>query len=115
MATKKKSYKQLYGTHKWKQTRLVVLHRDKGICQACKKPAIRPECDHVKPLYKAGANFFVEFFNLDNLQILCRNCHFEKTRQEVAEWHAANPNHKPRLSKERKQHRANFQQLLEIL
>ena len=93
MATK--LTRKLYRSHRWQRLRIAVKHRDKMTCQACKHPAIRPEVDHVKPIYTSGANFFVEFFDIDNLQLLCRNCHMAKTKKEVADWWARNPNHKP--------------------
>ena len=64
-------------THKlWGPVRLQVLERDGYRCQKCGK-AGRLEVDHVTPLDLGGA-----MYKTENLQALCRNCHFEKTAQE---------------------------------
>ena len=34
-------------------------------------------CDHIKPLHKGG-----EAWSVSNCQVLCRDCHVKKTRQE---------------------------------
>ena len=73
----------------WGKVRLKVLDRDGWTCAKCGK-AGRLEVDHIKPLEEDGA-----LYDLDNLQSLCRGCHFGKTRgeqrgreadPEVAKW-----------------------------
>ena len=73
----------------WRKVRLVVLDRDAWTCTACGK-AGRLEVDHRVPLEDGGA-----LYDLDNLQTLCRGCHFDKSRgerqgrevdPEVAKW-----------------------------
>ena len=59
---------------KWKRVRRLALDRDGYRCRACGKAAGRFEIDHVVPIAAGGAPF-----DLDNLQSLCRPCHFAKT------------------------------------
>ena len=49
-------------------TRLAVFERDHGLCQRCARPA--NEVDHID-----GSSS-----ELSNLQLLCRDCHMEKTK-----------------------------------
>lgn len=61
---------------KWAVVRREVLERDGYRCRRCGR-AGRLEVDHVKPIAAGGS-----LYDLDNLQSLCRPCHFDKTRQE---------------------------------
>ena len=58
---------------RWKRVRLAVLDRDGWRCRHCGR-AGRFEVDHIIPLEAGGAAF-----DMDNLQSLCRPCHFAKT------------------------------------
>ena len=69
----------IYRSKRWKLTRRKVMERDGYRCQNCGR-AGRLECDHKVPLFKGGAPY-----DMDNLQMLCRKCHFNKTYQEVNE------------------------------
>ena len=71
-------YRKLYGTPRWKRLRRVILDRDGWRCQSCGK-AGRLEVDHILAVHLDGA-----FWDLGNLQALCRDCHFAKTRRENA-------------------------------
>ena len=53
-----------------------VFERDGWRCVRC-GGASRLECDHIIAQDKGGSAY-----ELDNLQSLCRLCHFEKTREE---------------------------------
>ena len=73
----------------WRKVRLLALDRDAWTCTKCGK-AGRLEVDHRVPLEDGGA-----LYDLDNLQTLCRGCHFDKSRgerrgreadPEVAKW-----------------------------
>ncbi len=64
-----------YRTTMWAVLREQVFIRDGYRCVKCGR-AGRLECDHVKPLKHGGGN------TLDNLQTLCRDCHFAKTAKE---------------------------------
>lgn len=56
--------------------RLVIFERDGRRCRLCGR-AGRLECDHIKPWRDGGA-----FWDPENLQALCRSCHFTKTARE---------------------------------
>ena len=57
-------------------TRRQALDRDRWRCQACGR-AGRLEVDHITPLDDGGAPY-----EPANLQVLCRICHFAKTKRE---------------------------------
>ena len=79
-------HRGMYSTKRWGKLRRAVLRRDDYRCQACKKLAgARPEIDHVKPVEGGGA-----LWDMDNLQTLCRDCHFNKTASENGARHVAN-------------------------
>ena len=61
---------------RWAKIRVFCLDRDGWRCVKCSKRG-RLECDHRIPLHLGG-----DFYNADNVQTLCRDCHFAKTRQE---------------------------------
>ena len=55
--------------------RQLVLRRDNWTCRKCGHWG--NECDHVIPLAAGG-----EPYDLDNIQVLCRRCHWDKTGAE---------------------------------
>lgn len=62
-----------------------VKKRDKAVCAICKtKCSLRSEwqLDHIKPLIDAKGD--ISFWQLQNLQTLCNNCHHKKTAKENA-------------------------------
>ena len=64
----------------WRKLRLLVLRRDAGICQPCKKLGILhpgTEVDHITPKAKGGTD------DLDNLQTICAGAHRAKTVVEA--------------------------------
>jgi 5-methylcytosine-specific restriction protein A len=68
------------GRKYWQQIRKVVITRD-VICQTCKANGkVVPGCDvdHIVPVSEGGSKY-----NLDNLQLLCRSCHSQKTMNEI--------------------------------
>ena len=77
---------------RWAIVRRRVLDRDGWRCQKCGLPG-RLEVDHLTPLADGGG-----VYEPDNLQALCRPCHFAKTKREnearrltspaVAKWQA---------------------------
>ncbi len=67
---------------RWNVTRRRVFRRDGYRCRECGKPG-RLECDHVIPVHQLPEN--ADFYDLDNLQALCRGCHIAKTRRENEE------------------------------
>ena len=60
---------------KWAKIRQRVLNRDNWRCQQCGRYG--NQVDHIQPLQKGGAEY-----DLENLQVLCRGYHIEKTRME---------------------------------
>ena len=60
----------------WRAARLAALDRDGWQCRNCQSYG-RLEVDHIKGLEFGGA-----VYDLDNLQALCRPCHFAKTKKE---------------------------------
>ena len=67
-----------YG-YKWQKLRQLVIRRDKGLCQECLRLGFvtaGSEVDHILSKAKGGAD------DLDNLQLLCKECHKKKTKEE---------------------------------
>jgi 5-methylcytosine-specific restriction endonuclease McrA len=62
----------------WVRLRQIILDRDR-VCVECGS-TVDLELDHVKPLSLGGDD------SLDNLQLLCRVCHLDKTRRDVSYW-----------------------------
>ena len=60
----------------WARARRAALDRDNWRCCQCGR-AGRLEVDHIRPLARGG-----DPLDLDNLQSLCKSCHFAKTRAE---------------------------------
>ena len=72
-----------YHTPQWRRCRNYVIARDNGLCQHCLADGrITPfdDVDHIKSHFRGG-----KFFDMDNLQCLCRMCHDKKTRREIHE------------------------------
>lgn len=68
-------YRQAYKDHQYAKNRQHRFERARGRCEAC-YIALEPgqwECDHLVSLRDGGTN------DLDNLRILCRDCHRAKT------------------------------------
>lgn len=70
--------KRFYQLADWRGLRRRIFERDGWRCRTCGR-AGRLECDHIKNWRDGGA-----FWEENNLQTLCRGCHIEKTRREVA-------------------------------
>ena len=73
-------------SRRWARKRREILERDRHRCVKCGKAGML-EVDHVQSIADAG-----EVWDNDNLQVLCRGCHIEKTRSENLARHG-----KPRL------------------
>lgn len=72
--------KNPYNNARWRNLRKQVIKRDHGMCQAClRKDLIRvgTDCDHIKPVSKGG-----DMWDINNIELLCRQCHQEKTGRE---------------------------------
>ena len=70
-------YSFIYHRSAWTAARKAVLRRDGYRCRACGKAGVL-EVDHIVPLRIDSS----KPYNLENLQSLCRPCHFEKTARE---------------------------------
>jgi 5-methylcytosine-specific restriction protein A len=71
---------QLYNTQRWKNLRRVKRQAN-PLCESCKdqgKIKLMVLVDHIKPVRDGGA-----MFDPKNLQSLCRECHDEKTKQDL--------------------------------
>lgn len=67
-----------YFTSRWTRLRMMVLRRDRGLCQECLrngKTETGNQVDHIRAAKHADELFWVQ----DNLQTLCRKCHTMKT------------------------------------
>ena len=63
-----------------KEERLKLFDKANGECQSCKKEIKNKfHVDHIIPLANGGDN------EPENLQVLCKPCHFEKTQTEHEE------------------------------
>ena len=71
---------------KWKATarafRRRCIEKDMYVCRKCGADGryLRVEVDHVKPLRFGGRGY-----DFKNLQMLCADCHREKSRSEIEE------------------------------
>lgn len=77
-------YKHLYKTKHWQQLRQQVLNHQ-PLCVAClKAKRITPATvvDHIKP-HKGDEKLF---YDMNNLQPLCKSCHDRKTAKEDGRW-----------------------------
>lgn len=63
--------KPIYSSRRWRRLRLRIIERADRRCQTC-GGAGRLEVHHVTPVRDGGA-----VWDPDNLQVLCRRCHFE--------------------------------------
>lgn len=60
-----------------KNQKAMVIERQDNLCNICDKILKKVEYDHIIPLAAGGSN------HLDNIQALCIECHFEKSRNET--------------------------------
>ena len=84
-------------SRRWPALRLAALRRDGWARKACGSK-LHLQVDYVQPVRDAPE----KAFDLDNLQVLCRPCHYAKTRKELGH---------PELSPERKKWRAMVQEM----
>ena len=77
-------YKKLYNSNHWQRLRKHVLAKQ-PLCVIClKEKRITPATvvDHIKP-HKGDEKLF---FDINNLQPLCKSCHDRKTAKEDGRW-----------------------------
>jgi len=65
-----------YGA-RWRKIRQAVLVRDDGLCCVCKRKGAT-EVDHIIPKSQGGSD------DDENLQAICKQCHWIKTKAEIA-------------------------------
>lgn len=68
---------------KWEKIRNYVLSKE-PLCRVCNSGGITTvavEVDHIIPLHKKGTN------EINNLQPLCWQCHYDKSQRERREWY----------------------------
>jgi Zn finger protein HypA/HybF involved in hydrogenase expression len=71
-------------THEWR-------------CEHCERFTERPYVDHIKAVGLARDwNEFIKMMFTEELQVLCRDCHSTKTKQDLKEMKNANPKRKSR-------------------
>lgn len=70
-----------YHTTRWRKVRQLVLNRDGGICVKCQRKAA-VIIDHITTVRQDASDDM--FYNMDNLQSMCRQCHQAKTNWEIA-------------------------------
>lgn len=77
----RKADKAFYKSVRWLEVRAIVLSRDDGLCQQCKRrgrTATGSQVDHIKPRKQHQELAF----DTENLETLCLSCHNAKRRQE---------------------------------
>jgi 5-methylcytosine-specific restriction protein A len=72
----------------WERVRKVILKRDKGMCQPCRRAGrvvAGPIVDHITPKAQAKRLGWTQAQQDDpgNLQCICQRCHDEKTAAET--------------------------------
>lgn len=78
-----KEYKLLFW---WSETRKAAFKRDKGICNLCKIDTKgKWDLDHIIPLIESKGHANLSYWQLTNLQTLCKSCHKEKTSHEASD------------------------------
>lgn len=70
--------RKTYFTAAWAKTRRAVIARDNGLCRQCLARGITKAGTDVDHITKAVDRPDL-FHSLDNLQLLCHECHSEKT------------------------------------
>ncbi|MEC6747344.1 HNH endonuclease signature motif containing protein [Marinilactibacillus sp. XAAS-LB27] len=65
---------KLYKTQRWKKLRPVIIARDFGLCQECKRRGITTRGNIVHHIVEAREDLTL-FWNEDNLEVSCDSCH----------------------------------------
>jgi len=68
--------KKFYHSAKWKRCRSLVIHKYHGRCKDCGKAG--HEVHHIIPLTEQNVNNPYISLGLDNLELLCQDCHNAK-------------------------------------
>lgn len=78
----RKFAKAFYNSKEWQMTREYILKRDKYLCCRCGQPA--EEVHHKERLTPSNIGDVSVTLNPDNLESLCRECHFAEHKAEKA-------------------------------
>ncbi|MCH4175899.1 MAG: HNH endonuclease [Streptococcaceae bacterium] len=65
---------KLYKTTRWKKLRIVVIRRDFGLCQECKRRGIITKGRIIHHKIEARDDLS-KFWDIDNLEVICDSCH----------------------------------------
>lgn len=65
---------ELYKTQRWKKLRPVIIARDFGLCQECKRRGVITKGNIVHHIVEARDNLEL-FWDEDNLEVSCDSCH----------------------------------------
>lgn len=86
---RKRLEENFYDSQKWKETRYMALQIHGGKCMCCGRGAKEGaivQVDHIKP-----RSLFPELeLDLNNLQVLCRDCNFGKSNKDQTDWRQTN-------------------------
>ena len=58
--------------------------RRKNFCESCGAKAVA--VDHIRPFNEQKGDRLRYFFNMDNLQSLCKSCHARKSQSEKSRY-----------------------------
>lgn len=75
--------KPLYNSKEWARVRAYCLMRDRYTCQDCGRPA--EEVHHKEHLTPANIGDVGVSLNPENLVSLCKDCHFKRHSEDIAE------------------------------
>ena len=83
--------KIVYGSRRWRAVRRQAIAKANHVCERCGAPG-RLEVHHISKLETQDG--WERAFDLSNLLVLCRSCHFDEHRVEssvkgAAEWRRA--------------------------
>ena len=85
--------RSFYDTDEWRTVRYRVLRRDSGHCALCGTrggPSNPLQVDHIKPRSK----FPNLQYDMNNLQVLCRDCNLGKSNKDQTNWRLPRQNQK---------------------
>lgn len=90
---------KLYKTNKWRKLRELVIARDFGVCQECKRRGVVTKGVVVHHIIEAREDI-TKFWDMNNLELICLACHNKehpeksggkkkvKTRKKVVKFYA---------------------------
>lgn len=79
-----RTYKHLYNTARWKRLRIQFL-KEHPLCEECSRKGIAKPAEVVDHIIPHRGNKEL-FWDEDNLQALCKECHDRKTAKEDGRW-----------------------------